>query len=529
MKTIWLWLNLSILAITVFAQTAHAAENKQVDTLRQARVMAEAGRYKDAVALLKTFEPQDRDEELDTNLIAGKIYLALDRSASALEYYEKAFEQDIENFDAVVGAATASMRLGNFKQARQYLGMASDIAKGSSEPILINALISLRTGNVKDANALMQNLTKLQPDSPEVAVNNAKFLSHSGDNVAALRSLKVFVERNPSAAETKEYLGDLEFLFGNKSNGLQQKQVAYQLYDRQGNTFKRDVVAAWLEGNGRGIEAPQIQPPPLKETIQRQEVPVEPVIEKAPVKPTEKQVKQAKVNSLPPANDKEFAPPLLRFPFPDGVTITGGSGFIVDGGRKIVTNRHVIEGGKEFAIRTGLGEMIKAKVIYVSKSDDLAVLELDKPLPSDRSIPANAYSKPRVGRNVVVMGYPLWYILGQGSPSLTNGMVSKRTGLGDDQGTFQLTAKVNKGNSGGPVFDMAGNVVGITVGKLDTKKIQDEEGFIPEDVNFAIHVDRLPKLINAAFDSKEPNSTELTTEELYQVMLGKVVMVATYK
>ncbi len=233
MKTIWLWLNISFLAITVFAQTAHAAENKQVDTLRQARVMAEAGRYKDAVALLKTFEPQDRDEELATNLIAGKIYLALDRSASALEYYEKAFEQDIENFEAVIGAATASMRLGNFKQARQYLGMARDIAKGSSEQILINALISLRTGNVKDANALMLNLTKLQPDSPEVAVTNAKFLSQSGDNVAALRSLQVFVERNPSAAESKEYLGDLEFLFGNKNNGLRQKQAAYRLYDRQ--------------------------------------------------------------------------------------------------------------------------------------------------------------------------------------------------------------------------------------------------------------------------------------------------------
>jgi S1-C subfamily serine protease len=101
--------------------------------------------------------------------------------------------------------------------------------------------------------------------------------------------------------------------------------------------------------------------------------------------------------------------------------------------------------------------------------------------------------------------------------------------MGDDLGTFQLTAKVNKGNSGGPVFDMAGNVVGITVGKLDSKKIQDEQGFVPEDVNFAIHIDRLPKITNASLDGKEPNTVELNTEELYQAMLGKVVMVATYK
>ena len=209
--------------------------------------------------------------------------------------------------------------------------------------------------------------------------------------------------------------------------------------------------------------------------------------------------------------------------------ITGGSGFIVDSGRKVVTNRHVVEGGKEFAVRTGLGEIIKGKLIFMSKTDDIAVIELDKPLPIDRSISNTSYSKPRVGRNVVVMGYPLWSILGQGSPSLTNGVVSKRTGMADDAGTFQLTAKVNKGNSGGPVFDMAGNVVGITVGKLDTKKIQEEQGFVPEDVNFAIHVDRLPKLINAQFDAKEVSAVELSAEDLYQAMIGKVVMVATYK
>ena len=107
------------------------------------------------------------------------------------------------------------------------------------------------------------------------------------------------------------------------------------------------------------------------------------------------------------------------------------------------------------------------RVVFVSQSDDIAVLELEKRLPADRAIPGGAYSKPRVGRNVVVMGYPLWYMLGEGSPSLTNGMVSKRTGLKDDLGTFQLTANVNKGDSGGPVFDSFGNVVGITVGKLD--------------------------------------------------------------
>jgi S1-C subfamily serine protease len=119
-------------------------------------------------------------------------------------------------------------------------------------------------------------------------------------------------------------------------------------------------------------------------------------------------------------------------------------------------------------------------------------------------------------------------MLGEGSPSLTNGVVSKRTGLKDDPNTFQITAKVNKGNSGGPVFDMRGNVVGITVGKLDTKKIGEDQGFIPEDVNFAIHVDRLPQMLGTSVHDNQ-QADEFSAETLYQSMLAKVVMVATYR
>ena len=534
MKNLEIITKLWILITAAICLQVFAADSETVNTLRRASVLVEANRYKDAVAILKSYESQGRSDDLAISLLTGKIYLALDRPATALEYFELAYAQDLESYEAVMGAANANLKLGNFKQSRFYVDIASQVAKDSSEPTLVLSLIALRTGKVQEANAAMQTLSKQRADSSDVAVSYAKFLSLSGDNVNATKSLQTFIQKNPQSAEAKDYLADLEFLFGTKTNAYRLKETASQLYDRQGNAFKRDVVSAWLEVNGVKPDIPPPQKPPSlpKEQAVKKE-PVEPKPEKvAPkpeVKPAEKQVKEAKVRPLPQTSDKEFSPPLLRFPFPDGVMITGGSGFIVDGGKKIVTNRHVVEGGKDFAIRTGLGEVIKAKVIFISKTDDLAVLELDKALPSDRAIPSNAYSKPRVGRNVVVMGYPLWYVLGEGSPSLTNGLVSKRTGMGDDLGTFQLTAKVNKGNSGGPVFDMAGNVVGITVGKLDSKKIQDEQGFVPEDVNFAIHIDRLPKITNASVDGKEPNTVELNTEELYQVMLGKVVMVATYK
>ena len=522
MKFLYVWVRCRLLLCVVSAVWVGAAQAQAGDNallLRQAGVYVEAERYKDAVAILRTVEPRSREEELDVGLLTGKIYLAIDRPAKALEFFEDAEAQSLESFDATIGLANANLRLGQFKQARRLVQTARKLNPDSSEPDLILAAVALRTGNPTEAKAQMQALFTQRPDSEGVAIAYAKYLVLTGDNTAAKRSAERFMDRYSSAASVRDYLADLEFKTGNVSAALSFKSMAAALYEKQGNTFRRDVAYAWLAVNGGAARIPPVVPVPV------------PSPEAAPPRPQEATTQQGRAAKPQTAvvPERDFVTPVQRFPFPAGVMITGGSGFIVDGGRKIATNRHVVEGGKEFAVRTGLGEIIKARLLFLSPTDDIALLELEKPLPADRAIPADAYAKPGVGRNVVVMGYPLWSVLGEGSPSLTNGMVSKRTGLQDDRGTFQLTAKVNKGNSGGPVFDLNGRVVGITVGKLDTKKFQDDQGFVPEDVNFAIHVDRLPTLANIQIDNKTPSGSELGTEELYQLMLGKVVMVATYK
>ena len=522
--------------LTWAAAPAFAAGPEQA--LRRASILVEAGRLKEAVAILKEVEPQSRDDDLALNVLTGKIYLAIDRPAKALEFFEEADAQALENFDAAIGAAQANLQLGRFAQARRYVQAARRLDQDSPEPDYVLAVIAHRTGNSTEAASQMQTLARTRPDSESVSIAYSKYLRMVGDESAARRVLQSFANKAPGAAGVRDQLGDMEQQAGNTASALRLKRVAAELYESQGNGFKKEVLAAWLEANGGGLVLPKAPPaspsppaasaPPVAAPAQPQAPPPAAPPPTAPAKTPLQTAQEPKLKPAAPA-ERDFATPLQQFPFPDGVVITGGSGFVVDGGLKIVTNRHVIEGGKAFAVRTGLGEMITAKVIFVSKTDDLAVLSLDRPLGADRAIPSTAYAKPPVGRNVVVMGYPLWYVLGQGSPSLTNGMVSKRTGLGDDLGTFQLTAKVNKGNSGGPVFDMMGNVVGITVGKLDNKKIQDEQGFTPEDINLAIHVDRLPAIANVSLATREANGVELSTEALYQAMLGKVVMVATYK
>jgi len=486
--------------------------------LRLASIYIDAGRLADAVNILKKYEASDEDE-LKVNLLTGKIYLAIDKPAKALEFFEMADVQTIDNTEIQSGIALCQLRLGKFAIAKRYADSIKRTERDSGDPLFINGLIKARTGKLEIAIKDIEEAAQRQPKSQNVAIAKAKFYVAIGNIDKAKTTLRDFIRRQPESASVLAYLSEVQQKLGDSDGAIDARIKSMRLFSSQGNQYQAQVMAAWLEVNDPAFQATPSKPEPPVEKKR------EDYVEK---KSTEKPATSEKTKFKPPISDSEQSFTVQRFPFPPNVTIMGGSGFIVDSGRKVVTNRHVVEGGKEFAIRTGLGEMIKAKLIYTSTTDDLAVLELDKPLPADRAIPSTNFVKPKVGRNVVVMGYPLWHMLGEGSPSLTNGVVSKRTGLKDDPSTFQVTAKVNKGNSGGPVFDMRGNVVGITVGKLDLKKISDDQGFLPEDVNFAIHVDRLPKMVGMTATTEESKS-ELSAEELYQAMVGKVVMVATYK
>ena len=516
------------LLLAFFAGSGFAQQAEKNDVLlRRAAVYIEAKRIPEAKVILSAIEAKSKEDEFVLNLLNGQIFLDQDAPAEALVTFNKAQSLSEGSYRSALGIAFANIRLGKITAARINAETLRKMDPASGEAELVLASCDVLLGKGQAAHERMTTLVQSRPDSARYAVAYAKFLMRSGDSDAARSSLVGFTQRYPNSPEALELAAAIDYQPGAPGPALELMAKAAALYAKENKNFNREVAVAWMEARQSAVGIDVLKKDPAVPEILKKETPAVENLKKEPG-PVVTPPASAAINKQNPVVnivDQKIHP----FPFPPGVMITAGSGFIVDSGRKIVTNRHVVEGGKEFAVRTGLGEIIKAKVLFMSASDDLAVLELDKPLASDRSIPANAYSKPGVGRNVVVMGYPLWSMLGQGAPSLTNGMVSKRTGLQDDKGTFQITAKVNKGNSGGPVFDLSGNVVGITVGKLDTKKIQDEQGFIPEDINFAIHVDRLPPMVNMKLEGKEPVAQELGTEELYQAMLGKVVMVATYK
>ncbi len=135
-----------------------------------------------------------------------------------------------------------------------------------------------------------------------------------------------------------------------------------------------------------------------------------------------------------------------------------GSGFIIDASGIIVTNNHVVDGADEINVVLHDNTILKAELVGVDQRTDLAVLRVksDKPLPV---VPFGDSDKAEVGDWVLAIGNPLGF-----GGSVTSGIVSARgrnINAGPYDDFIQTDAAINRGNSGGPLFNMAGEVIGI--------------------------------------------------------------------
>ena len=159
-----------------------------------------------------------------------------------------------------------------------------------------------------------------------------------------------------------------------------------------------------------------------------------------------------------------------------------GTGFVVATGR-VVTNAHVAQGCAEVRVRAAGGRELPATVAASDPERDLALLAVQgDPGPA---LAFRAGPELRRGEEVVTYGFPLAGLLSSG-PTLTTGEVSALAGLRDNPRQFQISAPVQPGNSGGPLLDRSGNVVGIVVSKLNAERVARSTGDIPQNVNFAI-------------------------------------------
>lgn len=144
---------------------------------------------------------------------------------------------------------------------------------------------------------------------------------------------------------------------------------------------------------------------------------------------------------------------------------SSGTGFSISSNGIIVTNFHVIDGTNSIKVRginSDFNKTYKAKVLVSDKNNDLAIIQIDDySFTSLGEIPYTIKSElVDVGENIFVLGYPLRTSMGD-EIKLTNGIVSSRTGFQGDITSYQISAPVHPGNSGGPLFDSQGNLIGI--------------------------------------------------------------------
>ncbi|MGG5820324.1 trypsin-like peptidase domain-containing protein [Falsiroseomonas sp. HW251] len=178
--------------------------------------------------------------------------------------------------------------------------------------------------------------------------------------------------------------------------------------------------------------------------------------------------------AAPPAT-----PPVAQArPNPNARRVASGTGFVVAPDR-VMTNHHVVDGCDRILARTPDGRWLAATPpAQVDRALDLAVLTIPGnpgPVLAFRAGPAI-----RRGEDVIVYGFPLAGLLSS-DPKLTRGVINALAGVGNDPNNFQISAEVQPGNSGGPMLDLQGHVVGVVVSKLDNRRVQNVD-----NVNFAV-------------------------------------------
>ena len=145
-----------------------------------------------------------------------------------------------------------------------------------------------------------------------------------------------------------------------------------------------------------------------------------------------------------------------------------GTGFLLSKNGFIVTNYHVIDNAKKISIRGLNGNMdivIPGKVVLSDAQNDLAIIKPELDITISQDIPFDIRpNSVETGENLFVLGYPFADNMGY-EVKLTNGIVSSKSGYEGSISSFQLSAPVSPGNSGGPVFDDNGSLIGIVFAK----------------------------------------------------------------
>ena len=484
-----------LFVLTINIQNLKAASFNQ--NLKEIRAEINRDNLNEAIKKIKKISISNENEQEQINILFGDIYLKINQPQKAEDFYQKSFftsDQNIESL-ALIGLAEVRLLQGKLNDALDYAKQSIRINQNKIRPKIILAIAKTRLGDGEEAIKILNDLYTNRKTA-EIALAISDYFSAFDDSKKSIAVLEEFISRDPNNIKIINQLASLYLFDGNKKKALEYKFKVYKYYEFNRNRKKLKETKSWI-------------------------LSVDPNYFDKPVKVKKKDKEESKEyeeEEISNYDDNKVIPNYEDFAFAPNAH---GSGFIVGEGKFVITNHHVINGAKKIAVRNGIGKVSNARVAAFSKDYDLAILELEKPYPKKYSISGKDFIEPKAGIDVISIGYPGIGMTFE-QPTITQGIISKV--FDDKVGIFLTTAAINSGNSGGPIFNLNGKLVGVSFATLDKKKFLDEEGQIPTDMGYAIKSNMIKKV----FEHKKGvpvKSVKYDKSTIYEKMLPSIAIV----
>ena len=214
------------------------------------------------------------------------------------------------------------------------------------------------------------------------------------------------------------------------------------------------------------------------------------------------------------------------------------TGFLVSESGLIITNYHVVKDASKIEIAFPNRNLTKTADLKIKDiNNDLAVLEIDSFVFSDvfnDGIPFSLadINSVKTGAEVFTLGFPLVEVMGLKS-KLSTGRINSVYGSQDDPRLFQISNPLQPGNSGGPLFNMKGELVGVVVSSINARFLYENHGIIPQNVNFAVKVSYLKNLLgmlpeNDEISNRKSRVSNLKMEDQIEILKPFIVQIRVY-
>ena len=433
---------------------------------------------------VKIDEPS-QERKFETLMLQANDAMVLRDTNRALRLFEEAATQFGERPEAELGQVRAHLLAGDFRQAVAFANLVVGEHSDHAPAVALLALIEDRSGHTEVATSRLNAALQRWPDAASPRGALAEILIDRGLASKAIPLIEEWHARHPEAADILRLRARAALAIGDEAEVARWRLKAADAYAAAGQLAKaRAYVARSSSINHRLTTADKVKAVRL---------------------------------------DSDWPPPEFdTWPLALVERANVGNGVVIDGGRRIATDAALaFTVGMRAVVRNGLGAIRTGQVERRDEQSGTAVLLLERPYDPTASIPPARFRQALPGQFCFSLGFPVVADVEGGYPVLSSGIVV-RTRMGST-GLMQITSWLSPDQRGAPLFDTAGNLIGIYQGKDDqvTQASQAKlgRGFFAAG---------LGSLEEQSQTSPSKPSTR-STDELYQELLPAVVEVVVVR